>query len=54
VFGTRPHGDAHAADRQGTRSRTGTAISYELAKTRGIPGRSKMGKWDLIDALRQS
>ena len=27
---------------------------YELAKERGIPGRSKMGKWDLIDAIRKS
>jgi hypothetical protein len=25
---------------------------YELAKKRNIPGRSKMGKWDLIKALR--
>ena len=25
---------------------------YELAKQRQIPGRSKMGKWDLIEALR--
>lgn len=25
---------------------------YELAKRRNIPGRSKMGKWDLIRALR--
>ncbi len=25
---------------------------YELAKKRDIPGRSKMGKWDLIRALR--
>jgi Rho termination factor, N-terminal domain len=25
---------------------------YELAKERGIPGRSKMGKWDLIKAIR--
>lgn len=25
---------------------------YELAKERDIPGRSRMGKWDLIDALR--
>ena len=27
---------------------------YELAKERKIPGRSKMGKWDLIKALRRS
>ena len=27
---------------------------YELAKRKGIPGRSKMGKWDLIDALRRA
>jgi hypothetical protein len=25
---------------------------YELAKQRDIPGRSRMGKWELIDALR--
>ncbi|HWB22436.1 MAG TPA: Rho termination factor N-terminal domain-containing protein [Gaiellaceae bacterium] len=25
---------------------------YELAKERKIPGRSRMGKWDLIEALR--
>jgi hypothetical protein len=25
---------------------------YEVAKKRGIAGRSKMGKWDLIEALR--
>ena len=25
---------------------------YELAKEKGIPGRSKMGKWDLIEAIR--
>jgi hypothetical protein len=25
---------------------------YELAKQRRIPGRSRMGKWELIDALR--
>jgi Rho termination factor, N-terminal domain len=27
---------------------------YELAKEREIPGRSKMGKWDLIEALRKA
>lgn len=27
---------------------------YEIAKERKIAGRSKMGKWDLIDAIRRS
>jgi hypothetical protein len=27
---------------------------YEIAKKQGIPGRSKMGKWDLIQAIRKS
>jgi hypothetical protein len=26
---------------------------YEVAKKKGIPGRSKMGKWDLIKAIRK-
>jgi hypothetical protein len=25
---------------------------YDLAKKRGIAGRSRMGKWELIDAIR--
>ncbi len=27
---------------------------YEIAKDRNISGRSKMGKWDLIQAIRRS
>jgi hypothetical protein len=27
---------------------------YELAKKKNISGRSKMGKWDLIEALRKA
>jgi hypothetical protein len=27
---------------------------YELAKRRNIAGRSKMGKWDLVKALREA
>ncbi len=27
---------------------------YELAQKKGIAGRSKMGKWELIDALRRA
>ena len=26
---------------------------YEIAQDRGIEGRSKMGKWELIDAIRK-
>ena len=26
---------------------------YEVAKKEGIPGRSKMGKWELIEAIRK-
>jgi Rho termination factor, N-terminal domain len=27
---------------------------YEIAKDKNIPGRSKMGKWDLIQAIRKA
>ena len=27
---------------------------YEIAKQKDIPGRSKMGKWDLIKAIRKT
>ena len=27
---------------------------YEIAKQEGISGRSKMGKWDLIEAIRRA
>lgn len=27
---------------------------YEIAREKEIPGRSKMGKWDLIEAIRES
>ncbi len=27
---------------------------YDVAKRMQIPGRSKMGKWDLIDAIRKA
>jgi len=27
---------------------------YEVARRKGIPGRSKMGKWELIDAIRKA
>ena len=26
---------------------------HEIAQREGIPGRSKMGKWELIDAIRE-
>jgi len=27
---------------------------YQVAKRKGIAGRSRMGKWDLIDAIRKA
>ena len=27
---------------------------YDVARRKGIPGRSRMGKWELIDAIRKA
>jgi hypothetical protein len=27
---------------------------YQVAKRKGIPGRSRMGKWELIEAIRKA
>jgi hypothetical protein len=27
---------------------------YDIARKEGIPGRSRMGKWELIDAIRKA
>jgi hypothetical protein len=43
------HGNAGPALEDRTREQL-----YELAKKRGIRGRSKLSKWDLIGALRAS
>jgi len=49
--------EAHKGARRG--GRQGHALEdrnrqqlYELAKQRDIPGRSRMGKWELIEAIR--
>ena len=50
-----------AARARGRGSKPGRALEdrnreqlYELAKEKDIPGRSKMGKWDLIEAIRRA
>jgi hypothetical protein len=50
-----------AAKARGRGGRAGHALEdrtrqqlYEIARERGIEGRSKMGKWELIDAIRRS
>ena len=50
-----------AAKARQRRGRAGHALEdrtrqqlYELAQKRNIPGRSQMGKWDLIRALREA
>ena len=43
------HGHAGAALEDRNRSQL-----YETAKKLAIPGRSKMGKWDLIKAIRRA
>jgi DNA end-binding protein Ku len=47
--GARRHGRAGHALEDRNRQQL-----HEIAKERGIPGRSSMGKWDLIDAIRQN
>jgi hypothetical protein len=51
--------EAHKGARRG--GKAGHALEdrnrqqlYEIAKKEGIPGRSRMGKWDLIDAIRKA
>jgi hypothetical protein len=43
------HGEAGHALEERNRSQL-----YETAKKLEIPGRSRMGKWELIDAIRRS
>jgi hypothetical protein len=61
-----PHATRHSLSQQAAASRqrrgaAGHALEdrnrqqlYEIAKQRQIPGRSKMGKWDLIKAIRKT
>jgi hypothetical protein len=52
---SRPRAAAGGAAKQGKRfeDRSREQI-YQLAKEKDLPGRSKMGKWDLIDAIRKA
>ena len=50
----------HAARGRSRSGRVGRALEdrnrqqlYETAKKMGIPGRSRMGKWELIEAIRR-
>jgi hypothetical protein len=52
---------AQAQRARGRGGRPGRALEdrnreqlYEVAKKKNIPGRSKMGKWDLIRAIRRA
>ena len=47
--GRQPRGEAGRALEDRNRQQL-----YEIAKDKNIPGRSKMGKWDLIKAIRKS
>jgi Rho termination factor, N-terminal domain len=61
-----PRGTRRELGKQGARARSrggepGHALEdrnrqqlYELAKKHDIPGRSKMGKWELIEAIRRA
>jgi hypothetical protein len=61
-----PKGTRRELGKQGARARArggeaGRALEdrnrqqlYELAKEKRIPGRSKMGKWELIEAIRKA
>ena len=43
----------HGAAGHALEDRTRTQL-YEVAKKKDIPGRSSMGKWDLIKAIRKA